>query len=167
MIYLLKNFNFGTLKVMKTCLVIRFLAVICLGIRFVWEILPGLGFALATHLYLLLLGSSPPHIHPVVTWMLDKNTCTVFTNTTCFNSYMTLNNSPSILYYLDEKEAFVSSIKTYTQTHTPDNKPRWNSTDLLYFNGQFQPWCNLTPCYSFVDENVLEYHLEFAYKDIY
>ena len=56
-IYLLKNFNFGTLKVIKTCLVIRFLAVICPGIRFFWEILPGLGFALATHPYLLLLGS--------------------------------------------------------------------------------------------------------------
>ena len=59
-IYLLKNFNFGTLKVMKTCLVIRFLAVICPGIRFFWEILPGLGFALTTHPYLLLLGSRPP-----------------------------------------------------------------------------------------------------------
>ena len=30
------------------------------GIRFFWEILPGLGFALATHPYLPLLGSSPP-----------------------------------------------------------------------------------------------------------
>ena len=148
--YLLKNFNFGTLKVMKTCLVIRFLAVICPGIRFFWEILPGLGFALATHPYLLLLGSRlPPRIQPVVTWMLDKNTCTVFTNTTCFNSYMTLNNCPSILYYSDEKEAFVSSIKTCTQAHTPDNKPRWNLTDLLYFNGQFQPWRNLTPWLQF------------------
>ena len=36
---------------------------------------------------------------------------------------MTLNNCPSILYYLDEKEAFVS-IKTCTQADTPDNKPR-------------------------------------------
>ena len=49
-IYLLNNFNFGTLKVMKTCLVIRFF----------WEILPRLGFALATHPHLLLLGSRPP-----------------------------------------------------------------------------------------------------------
>ena len=55
----MKNFDFSTLKVMKTCLVIRFLAVICPGIRFFWEILPGLSFALATHLYLLLLGSCP------------------------------------------------------------------------------------------------------------
>ena len=37
---------------------------------------------------------------------------------------MTLNNCPSILYYSDEKEAFVSSIKTCTQADTPDNKPR-------------------------------------------
>ena len=59
-IYLLKIFNFGTLKLMKTCLVIRFLAVICPGIRFFREILPGLGFALATHPYLPLLGSRPP-----------------------------------------------------------------------------------------------------------
>ena len=39
-IYLLKNFNFGTLKVMKTCLVIRFLAVICPGIRFFGKFCP-------------------------------------------------------------------------------------------------------------------------------
>ena len=122
-IYLLKNFNFDTLKVMKTCLVIRFLAVICLGIRFFWEILPGLGFALATHPYLLLLGSRPP---PTFIQLLHEcwTKIHVFTNTTRFNSYMTLNNCPSILYYLDEKEAFVSSIKTCTQAHTPDNKPR-------------------------------------------
>ena len=37
---------------------------------------------------------------------------------------MTLNNCPSIVYYLDENEAFVSGIKTCTQSHTPDNKPR-------------------------------------------
>ena len=32
--YLLKIFNFGALKVMKTCPVIRFLGTFCLGIRF-------------------------------------------------------------------------------------------------------------------------------------
>ena len=32
--YLLKIFNFGALKVMKTCLVIRFLGTFSLGIRF-------------------------------------------------------------------------------------------------------------------------------------
>ena len=123
-IHLLKNFNFGTLKVMKTCLVIRFLAVICPGIRFFWEILPRLGFALTTHPYPLLLGSRPPP-HTFIQLLHECWTkIHVFTNTTCFNSYMTLNNSPSILYYLDEKEAFVSSIKTCTQAHTPDNKPR-------------------------------------------
>ena len=68
-IYLLKNFNFETLKVMKTCLVIRFLAVICPGIRFFWEILPGLGFALATHPYLLLLGSCSPPPHSASCYM--------------------------------------------------------------------------------------------------
>ena len=128
MIYLLKNFNFSTLKVMKTCLVIRFSAVICPGIRFFGEILPGLGFALTTHPYLLLLGSHPPPPPPPTFIQLLHECWTkiyVFTNTTCFNSYMTLNNCPSILYYLDEKEAaFVSSIKTCTQAHTPDNKPR-------------------------------------------
>ena len=41
MTYLLKIFNFGTLKVMKTCP----------GIRFFGEILSGLGFALAEHPY--------------------------------------------------------------------------------------------------------------------
>ena len=130
MIYMLKNFNFGTLKVIETCLVIRFLAVIFPGIRFSWEILPGLGFALATHPYLLLLGSRPPPPPPPPppTFIQLLHECWtkihVFTNTTCFNSYMTLNNCPSILYYLDEKEAFVSSIKTCTQAHPPDNKPR-------------------------------------------
>ena len=123
-IYLLKNFNFGTLKVIKTCLVIRFLAVICQGIRFFQEILPGLGFALTTHPYLPLLGSClnpPPHIQLLrECWTKIHE----FTNTTCFNSYMTLNNYPSILYYLDEKEAFISSIKTCIQAHTPDNRPR-------------------------------------------
>ena len=121
-IYLLKNFNFGTLKVMKTCLVIRFLAVICPGIRFFWEIFPRLGFALATHPYLLLLESPPPTFIQLLHECWTK--IHVFTNTTCFNSYMTLSNCPSILYYLDEKEGFVSSIKTCTQAHTPDNKPR-------------------------------------------
>ena len=122
---MLKNFNFGTLKVMKTCLVIRFLAVICPGIRFFWEILPGLGFALATHPYLFLLGSLPP---PPPTFIQLLHECWTkihaFTNRTCLNSYMTLNNCLSILYYLDEKEAFVSSIKTCTQAHTPEKKPR-------------------------------------------
>ena len=37
--YLLNISNFGTLKSMKTCLVIRFF----------WKILPGPGFLLATH----------------------------------------------------------------------------------------------------------------------
>ena len=59
-IYLPKIFNFGTLKVMKTCPVIRFLAVICLGIRFFREILPDLGFALATHPF---INESPPSSH--------------------------------------------------------------------------------------------------------
>ena len=76
-ICLLKTFNFGTIKVMKTCPVIRFLAVICPGIRFFWEILPSLGVVLTTLPYLPLLGSCPPppRIHQVVTCMLDKNTC--------------------------------------------------------------------------------------------
>ena len=123
MIYLLKNFNFGTLKVMKSCLVIRFLAVICPGIRFFWEILPGLGFALARHPYLLLLGSSPP---PTFIQLLHEcwTKIHVFTNTTCFNSYMTLNNCPSILYFLDEKEALVSSIKTCTQAQIMTKLPK-------------------------------------------
>ena len=60
MTYLLKIFNFGTLKVMKTCPVIRFLGTFCPGIRFFGEILPGLSFALAAHPYLPLLGSRPP-----------------------------------------------------------------------------------------------------------
>ena len=123
-IYLPKIFNFGTLKVMKTCPVIRFLAVICLGIRFFREILPDLGFALATHPYLRLLESPPP---PLTFIQLLHGCWTkihVFTNPTCFNSCMTLNNCPSILYFSDEKEAFVSSIKTCTQADTPDNKPR-------------------------------------------
>ena len=49
MAYLLKIFNFGTLKVMETCPVIRFLGTFCRGIRFFGEILPGLGFALVAH----------------------------------------------------------------------------------------------------------------------
>ena len=58
--YLPKNSNFGTLKFMKTCLVIiRFLGTFRLGIRFLGEILPGLGVALAAHPYLPLLGSPP------------------------------------------------------------------------------------------------------------
>ena len=49
--YLLKIFNFGTLKVMKTCPVIRFFGTFCLGIRFFGEILPGLGFELVAYPY--------------------------------------------------------------------------------------------------------------------
>ena len=49
--YLLKIFNFGALKVMKTCPVIRFLGTFSLGIRFFGEILPGLGFELVAHPY--------------------------------------------------------------------------------------------------------------------
>ena len=55
--YLPKISNFGTLKFMKTCLVIRFLGTFCPGIKFSGEILPGLDFALAAHQYLPLLGS--------------------------------------------------------------------------------------------------------------
>ena len=120
-IYLLKILNFGTLKVMKPCLVNRFLAVICPGIRFFGEILSGLCFALATHPYLPLLGSCPPTFIQLLHECWTK--IHVFTNTTCFNSYMTLNNCPSIFFILDVKEAFVSSIKTCSQAHTPDNKP--------------------------------------------
>ena len=58
--YLLKMSNFGTLKFMKTCSVIRFWGIFCLGIGFFGEILSGLGFALAAHPYLPLLGSPPP-----------------------------------------------------------------------------------------------------------
>ena len=63
MTYLLKNSNFGTLKFMKTCLVIRFLGTItfCPSIRFFGEILLNIGSALATHPYLPLLGSPPIH----------------------------------------------------------------------------------------------------------
>ena len=60
MTYLLKAFNFGTLKVMKTCPVIRFSGTFFPGIRFFGEILPGLGFALAAHPYLPLLGNPLP-----------------------------------------------------------------------------------------------------------
>ena len=51
--YLLKIFDFGTLKVMNTCPVIRFLS----------TFLSGLGFALVAHPYLPLLGSRPPPPH--------------------------------------------------------------------------------------------------------
>ena len=47
--YLLKISNFGTLKFIKTCAVIRFLSIFCLDIGFFWKILSGLGFALAAH----------------------------------------------------------------------------------------------------------------------
>ena len=57
--YLLKIFKFGTPEVMKTCPVIRFLGTFCPGIRFFGEIVSSLGSALATHLYLPLLGSPP------------------------------------------------------------------------------------------------------------
>ena len=57
--YLLKIFKFGTLKVMKTCPVIRFLGTFYPGIRFFGEIVPCLGFALAADSYLPLLGSPP------------------------------------------------------------------------------------------------------------
>ena len=146
-IYLLKNFNFGTLKVVKTCLVIRFLAVICPGIRFFLGNFAWTRFCTCHTSIPTFIRESPPPPLPTFIQLLHEcwTKIHVFTNTTCFNSYMTLNNCPSIVYYLDEKKAFVSSIKTCTQVHTPDNKPRWNLTDLLYFNGQFQPWCNLTP----------------------
>ena len=51
MTYLLKIFNVGALKVMKTYQVIRFSGTFCLGIRFFGEILPGLGFELVAHPY--------------------------------------------------------------------------------------------------------------------
>ena len=60
---------------MKTCLVIRFLAVICPGISIFWEILPGLGFALATHPYLLLLGSRLPPPPPPSTFSQLLHEC--------------------------------------------------------------------------------------------
>ena len=58
--YLLKISNSGTLKFMKACQVIRFLGIFCLGIGFLGKILSGLGFALAAHPYLPLLGSASP-----------------------------------------------------------------------------------------------------------
>ena len=58
--YLLNISNSGTLKFMKTCPVIRFLGIFCLGIGFLGKILSGLGFALTAHPYLPLLGSRPP-----------------------------------------------------------------------------------------------------------
>ena len=52
--YLLNIFSFGTLKFMKTCPVTRFLGIFAQTfIRFSWEILPGLGFVLTAHPYLL------------------------------------------------------------------------------------------------------------------
>ena len=125
MIYLLKNFNFGTLKVMKTYLVIRFLAVICPGIRFFSGNFARTRFCTRHTSVPTFIRESPPPPPTFIQLLHERWTkIYVFTNTTCFNSYMTLNNCPSILYYLDEKEEFVSSIKTCTQAHTPDNKPR-------------------------------------------
>ena len=58
--YLLKISNFGTLKFMKTCPVVRFLGIFfawVLGflVNFAWP-----RFALAAHLYLPFLGSRAP-----------------------------------------------------------------------------------------------------------
>ena len=58
--YLLKICNSGTLKFMKTLPVIRFWVLFARGIAFFGKILSGLGFALAVHPYLSLLGSPPP-----------------------------------------------------------------------------------------------------------
>ena len=129
MIYLLKIFNFGTLKVMKTCPVIRFLAVTCIcpGIRLFSGKFARPRFCTHhTSIPTFIRELLPPP--PPLTFIQLLHECWtkihVFTNPTCFNSYMTLNNCPSILYYLEETEAFVSSIKTCTQADTPDNKPR-------------------------------------------
>ena len=54
-----------------------------------------------------------------------------------------MRGRPISAYYSDEKEAFVSSIKTCAQA------------DTLYL---------YAPCYNFVDTNVFEYHLEFPLK---
>ena len=105
-IHLLKIFNFGTLQVMKTYPVVRFLAVICPGIRF-------LSANFARPRFCTLYTSVPTFIRdsPPLAFIQLLHACRtkihVLTNPACFNSYMTLNNFPSILYYLDEKEAFV------------------------------------------------------------
>ena len=113
-----------------------------------------------------------------LTCMLDKNACIykpgMLQMLRDFNQFFLL-----FLYYSDKKQAFVSSMKKSLSTdhqlkelHTSRHfrsgvKMKINRSTLLQWTiaGLLRETI-LSPCYNFVDKNVLGYHLEFAFKDI-